>query len=187
MPFCVNCGNDLKNESAFCPNCGQKTKKSKMDKGIVKGLKDGVSNKLKNKVEETIRPKSTSKKNVFKQQKTPANSNQKTTSKSKKLMLYYFLLNIIIYFFSSESEEIAGVLFFSGVIILLYLIRMGNEKPISIILKVLLVLQGILMLSTIIISLEFIGDSFSVILSIPALIALISLAVTLIINGNKTI
>ncbi len=102
-------------------------------------------------------------------------------------MLYYFLLSIIIYFFSSESEEIAGVLFFSGVIILLYLIRMGNEKPISIILKILLVLQGILMLSTIIISLEFIGDSFSVILSIPTLIALISLAVTLIINGNKTI
>ncbi len=62
MPFCVNCGNDLKNESAFCPNCGQKTKKPKMDKGIVKGLKDGVSNKLKNKVEETIHPKSTSKK-----------------------------------------------------------------------------------------------------------------------------
>ena len=200
MPYCSNCGASLNKEIKFCPSCGNKieivskkmeeTSKNKMDKGVVKSLKNETSKLVKSKSKKTIQSKFQNKKKPVIQNKTKSNLFNKPiekTKKAKKLMIYYFLLNIPLYFINSGDEQILGVLVFSGIIILIYLIRMGNEKPINSILKIIMGLQILLMLATIMINLE---NTFNSILSFIAIITLAVLLIIsgkLILKGNKTV
>jgi hypothetical protein len=200
MPYCSNCGASLNKEIKFCPSCGnkievisnkaKKTPKNKMEKGVIKSLKNETSNFVKSKITKTTPPSipDNNSPNIQKKNETNLfNKSSKKITKAKKLMIYYFLLNIPIFFINNGEDEILGVLVFSGIILLLYLIRMGNEKPIHIILKIIMGLQALLMLSTIMVNLENIFNSILAFIAIIALVFLLIITIKVILKGNKTV
>jgi len=209
MQYCTHCGSVLNEGTIFCSGCGKKVnlpsgdgkkpskKKSdsiKMDKGVVKSLKNEASNFMKSKIKKTITLNSNTSRPSKKLQtshKVSQTKSQTEISKkpkyAKKLMIYYFLLNIPLYFINTGDDEIIGVLFFSAILLISYLIRMKKEKPFNIILKIIMGLQLLLMFATVMINLESLGTSISSVIAVITLLFLIFITGKLLFKGNKTI
>ena len=204
MQYCTNCGSVLTEGIKFCSGCGEKVSLSsgkskkpsknipdspKMDKGVVKSLKKGVSDYAKSNIKKSITPKIPTEKlkTIHKAEKSDSSNETIGKNKSaKKLMIYYFLLNIPLYFINTGDNEILGILIFSFLIVISYLFNMKKEKPFNIVMKIILALQIVLMLASVMINLEYFFSSISTIIGIVTCIALIYVNVLLLIKGNKT-
>jgi len=208
MQYCSNCGSVLNEGSKFCSGCGnqvtglagegkksskEKTDKPLMEKGVVKSLKKGATNHIKSKIQKPISHKP----EISKRTKIPKNNQKpfqnkstneigKKSNSAKILMIYYLFLNIPLYFINTSDDEIIGILFFSAIIMLLFLIRMNKEKPINLILKIILGLQIVLMTASLMINLQKGFSSLTSIIAVITLAFLIYVSGKILLKGNKT-
>ncbi|AMC11025.1 hypothetical protein Lupro_07090 [Lutibacter profundi] len=202
MPFCTNCGASINNKTKFCPNCGFKIgitpknssepSKKKMEKGVVKSLKNETSNYVKSKIKETVSPK-TQKDNLYTHSEIKTddiqidNNNTINTKKTaKNLILFYVLLNILLFSFGEGSDDIMGVKFFSVIILVIYFIRHQKEKPLNWLLKIFIGLQAILLFSIFITQSQYLFVNFISFLTTLSLLGLFIIILLLLFKGNKT-
>jgi len=194
MTYCTKCGAKIPDNSKFCPNCGaiiiqnnQKNvpppPKRSMQKGVIKSLENDVKNILKSKIDESVKNENTTEK-LSENIDFPNDTNeslQKHHSRNIWLVLYFIFAFLLAYLFNHQ-DEIMGMTFFTFVILIAYLIRRKKEKPFNILLKVILILQGILVFSLIMTNLQLAEDSLlQNILLIPFILTIIML----LIKGNK--
>jgi len=215
MAFCTHCGAQLILNAKFCPSCGEgvpKTnKKPKKDsrsaydeimhKRVPKSIKDKVKNTFEEKtqdfikektqeiIEETIsKPKASPKSSVTKQKAPATNLDKDLSKKVKKWILYYVLVNIPLYFINTGDDEILGVLIFSVAVLvgyIIYSLKKKKEKPYTILLKIILILQGLLAISGIMQRLEDLGSSGYSLVAVISLALLVFLNIKIIFRRNK--
>lgn len=204
MAYCTNCGTEITSNSKFCPNCGAKTTvdsnkskrrpppKRKMQKGVVKSIQDETTNYVKSKVKETLKPKVPKEKlttdNTAEAQNTISESKAAPSKKVKKWMLFYILFNIPLYFINTGDDEITGVLIFSAAVLVgyaIYALQKVKEKPYTIFLKIVLVLQSLLAVSGIMSYLEYIDSGGSSLIAVISLALLVILNIRIIFRRNK--
>ena len=165
MSFCTNCGNVLDKEAKFCANCGAPQKNTSTKKNTPREIPKENHSIIVNDL---------------------GNRQISENESRKKWLLVYVVVNILFVLFNPGSNEIKGILIFSVAIFLMYSIRRKKEKPFNIILKILLVLQSILVFSTIMEGLEYVASSAYSLIVFACLAILIVVDIKLILNGNKT-
>ena len=157
MAFCTHCGAQLIQNAKFCTSCGGSVSDSK------------VSSKSSAPI-----------------QNTPTiDLNKERSKKVRKWMFFYILINIPLYFINTGDDEILGVLIFStAVLVGFVLYSLQKEKPYTIVLKIVLVLQSLLAVSGIENRLEYIGPNYSL-LAVISLALLVFLNIKIIFRRNK--
>ncbi len=197
MKYCTNCGHELHKQAKFCPSCGYKLQATsdknqpKMHKRESKSLKDRIIDNGKEKTQKFVKEKTQEYvKETFSNSKpcqstaatnqnyAPTNLDKERSKKVKKWMLYYILVNIPLYFVNTGDDEILGVLIFSTAVLVgyaIYSFQKKKDKPYTLVLKIVLILQGLLAVSGIMMRLEFLDSGTS-------LVAVISLAILVFLN-----
>lgn len=160
MAFCTHCGAQLIQNAKYCTSCGGSVSDSK------------VSSKSSGPI-----------------QNTPTiDLNKERSKKVRKWMLFYILINIPLYFINTGDDEILGVLIFSTAVLVgfvLYSLQKEKEKPYTIVLKIVLVLQSILAVSGIMQRLEYMGSSGYALVAVISLALLVFLNIKIIFRRNK--
>ncbi len=200
MAYCTDCGTKIEATTKFCPNCGANLKKSTekkrkppkidMEKGVIKSLKEETSNTIKSKVKKTLTPKIPKEKLTFAdtvEQDAPKTHVEKSNEPIQKWMLFYFIINFILVLLYSGQEEVMGISFFSSIIIIAYWIRRKKEKPLNLVLKIVLILQTLLVVSTLMQNLEYMADNSDSAIAVLLLAIFTFVNIKLLIVKNKTI
>ncbi len=201
MSYCVNCGSKIDSTTKFCPSCGEKVvsetqkkrkpPKMEMDKGVVKSLKEETSNFIKSKVKKTVTPKISKEKLTVADTVTQENYTRSkpinTKNPIQKWMIFYFVINFILLYLYSGQKEVIGISLFSSIIIISYLIRRKKEKPFNLVLKIVLILQILLVVSTLFQNIEFMADNTDSAIAVVLLAAFIFINIKLLIVKNKTV
>lgn len=206
--FCPSCGaniistNKTENSLDEHSNTDDSTRK-KVPKPI-RGrknniLKEKAQNFVKEKTQDFIKEKaqdfvekSTSNSNVppkssATNQNIAKNETGDVMKKVRKWMLYYILVNIPLYFINTGDDEILGVLIFSVAVIVgfvIFSLQKKKEKPYTIVLKIVLLLQGLLAVSGIMQRLEFLDNGISLV-AVISLALLVFLNIKIILRRNK--
>lgn len=202
MAYCTNCGHQISDTTKFCPNCGVNVNtvtqnkedavppppKRSVQKGVVKSLKNQTSNYLKKKTKETVKPNLSKKDQTRKEFSEPTNEIESTEKKDNKIatkwMIYYFIITIILTSLYGSYEEVQGISIFSIIIIITYFFRRNKDKPFNIVLKIFLVLQVLLVFSTLMTNLQYLENGNSLFATL-LLAPLCFVIIMLIIKGNK--
>jgi len=197
MSYCSNCGEPLNNDTKFCPSCGTKIEtvnkdvkkpiSRKMDKGVVKSLKDETSNYATSKIKDTISKKDINE-NLFKDTSSEIKDENPLADikkPSKKFIIIYLLITIFLLILGPKSDEIIGVQYFSIFILVAYGIRHKKEKPFNWLLKIILILQLVLIFSIFMTQYEYFFSNFFTFLASLSLLGLFIVILTLLFKGNK--
>lgn len=162
MIYCRNCGTALKPETNFCTNCGTKI---------------------------SIVQNSSNESNFEKKQIEFQAKDEELTGNNKfftNLFPIYIFLNIPLFYLNNGYEEISGILIFSAIVLIGYYVRRNKEKPFNILIKIVLVLQLVLVFSTIMMNLEHFFINFYSLLWATILILFLISILLLLVKGNKT-
>ena len=209
MAFCTHCGAQLIQNAKFCSSCGgsistpnkrTETEQDKhsaydeiMHKRVPKSIKDKVKNTIEEKTQE-FNEKSFSDSKVSSKSSAPIQNtptidlNKERSKKVRKWMLFYILINIPLYFINTGDDEILGVLIFSTAVLVgfvLHSLQKKKEKPYTIVLKIVLVLQSLLAVSGIMQRLEYMGSSGYSLVAVISLALLVFLNIKIIFRRNK--
>lgn len=190
--FCPSCGASILTTSKRTESHEDKRSAYKeiMHKRVPRSLKDKVTNTIEEKTQDFIKEKaqefveesfSNSNDNEISaaknQNTTTTDLDKERSKKVKRWMLFYILFNIPLYFINTGDNEVTGVLIFSAAVLvgyLIYALQKKKEKPYTIVLKIVLLLQSLLAVSGIMSYLDGSNES--------ALVAVISLALLVILN-----
>ncbi len=205
MKFCPNCGKELPDGVKFCPYCGYKlTKESdeitkekskNMTKGVTKSLQE-----LKNlkKATQEAKPIHKSGSESFDKEKPLRDgSDVESVENSGKYLLpnktiaLYFILNLILQAGSSSSDEVMGIFIYTWIVLIIIFLRRNKEKPFNWLLNIIIFLQGILVFSVGMMTLDYIGaagagDSLGAIIGLGVLALLFITILLLLYQGNRS-
>jgi len=185
VKYCTNCGKPFEVGVKFCPYCGTKVmndsnlsknpspKKQKMEKGVVKSLNDDEN------IDEELLL------DDLEESSEDATSLQSLPSTTIGI---YFILNFILMMGNSSSDEIMGIFIYTWVVLAIIFIRQNKEKPFNWLLNIFISLQGILVFSTGMITMEYLdagSDSVGSIIQLGLLVLLLMSIISLLYNGNK--
>lgn len=201
MPYCINCGNQVDENVKFCPNCGAKLNfninntdtevppppKRKMQKGVVKSLQDKIPEIGKRINKEIPDLDSLNKtKKVNEQDETIPNKTVSSQSKmSVKWLIVYAIFNFLIYTFYGGEDEVKGIVFFTVITAFMLWFRRNKEKPVNLVLKIILILQAVLTFSVLMTNLQYLENEHSLLASI--LLAPLTFSILMLIfKGNKS-
>jgi len=171
MPYCKHCGQTLMPNDKFCTSCGTKVSAKshsefkneyaqKMYKNVVQSLekqgKSYVEKQIKNQIDKVL-PKagnfseSTQQiSEVFKPTSThkPTQNNNAVSQGGVDIWTWVYVgINAFMLYLGYRSDEVIGVMLFSIVILLFVFLRISKPKPYNWLVKILLILQGLLLLA----------------------------------------
>jgi len=201
MSYCTNCGSEILNNAKFCPKCGTKLNvqapksdrrpapKRRMQKGVVKSLKDNATSIIKDEIKKEISPElldEKSTRNLFREEDGDNYLKQETnrSKKSKLWFILYVVLNFLLLSQFSGKDEIMGIAFFSIIFFILYVIRRKKEKTFNWLVKIVLILQGVLAFSILVQDFEYLENGYAL-LEVLLLAPLTFVIIMLIFKGNK--
>lgn len=154
MNYCPNCGNAIEKDTKFCPNCGtnilqekpQKPAQSRLEKGVIKSLKDLSQNTVQKKVKENL-SNNLSDLKIPKENKRIPKATPKGNAHGLKAILTYIIFSVIVYFLGKDNDVAIGINIFSFFVLLIYFIRNKKEKRINWLAIIILILQSLLIIS----------------------------------------
>jgi len=147
MKYCQNCGKQIDTDAKFCPYCGGKTGISdngegvftKMEKGVVKSLKNKLENKAVEKTQNLFTKTNTA---------TEITDNTNVSNKTVVPLLLYILFSVLIYLTGSfENDITGGIILFTVMVLAVYFIRRKKEPRINWLAIIFLLLQALLIFS----------------------------------------
>jgi hypothetical protein len=136
MPYCTNCGNDLKKQSKFCTHCGAKIESNKQTSGVkIDKTKTGkINNQNENE-------------SVFEME---SKDFERDSSLKSKLLGFYVIFAITLHLLGQGSEQIIGLSIYSIVITVIVGSRFNKADTFNWVVKILLLLQFVFILSILI-------------------------------------
>ena len=173
MKYCTNCSEKLSKDGKFCTSCGHPVNHNKLEKITIEESTKAPKEKLIN--------------NNISEIQTTGNNRMLNKKTYNKWMLFYFLVHIPLYIANTGSGENVGIIIISVMVIIDFFsfsFTKGKEKPYTIFLKFILVIQSLLAVSGIVKRLENIESEYSLI-AVISYVFMVFLNILFVFKRNK--